>query len=374
VTDVASRDDSKVTVAVLGAGGYAGGELLRLILGHPRLELVLAASRTHKGKPLAAAHPNLEGASDLLFEDSPPLHAAGEADVVFLALAHGDSMKSMRAIAGLLEGPRYLDPRACLVVDLSGDFRLATKEAYERAYDHAHEAPELLGTFVYGCPELAKGEIAGARRISNPGCFATGAALALAPLAKAGLLRGTVVVNGVTGASGSGVTPSAGTHFPGRDGNFKAYKVLSHQHEPEIAQTLARLAAHGTAATEPAGGARAGFDLVFTAHSAPITRGIHTTATVELASESDAASALDLYRSFFEGSRFVRVRDRPVELKGLAGTNKVEIGVASRGRHVVVTSALDNLVKGAAGQAVQNANLALGFPEDAGLGFGGFYP
>jgi N-acetyl-gamma-glutamyl-phosphate reductase len=344
------------TVAVLGAGGYAGGELLRLLLGHPKVELVLAASRTHAGKPLGAAHPNLDGISPLKFEDVPPLEAATRARVVFLALGHGESIAAVRNML-----PRLEAKEGPVVVDLSGDFRLATGELYASAYGRTHEAPELIPSFVYGCPELApRGALAGARRISNPGCFATGAALALAPLAKAGLLRGMVVLNGVTGASGSGVQPSAGTHFPARDGNFKAYKVLSHQHEPEILQTLERLAPE-----------RGRFDLVFTAHSAPLTRGIHTTATVALAEAVDVRA---VFEKFYAGSRFVRVRDKPVELKGLAGTNKVEVGVAERGRHVVITTALDNLVKGAAGQAVQNMNLALGEDEGAGLGFVGLYP
>lgn len=346
------------TVAVLGAGGYAGGELLRLLMGHPHVELVLAASRTHAGKPLDAAHPNLDGR--MRFEDASAVDAAKRAEVVFLALAHGEATAAVKEM-----------PNAQLVIDLSGDFRLATGAEYELAYEKKHGAPELIPSFLYGLPELARrDDFLGAKRISNPGCFATGAALALAPFAAAKLLRGTVVLNGVTGASGSGVQPSAGTHFPARDGNFKAYKVLSHQHEPEIEQALARLAAHGTASRHVAAPERS-FELVFTAHSAPITRGIHTTATVELA---EATDALALFNKFYAGSRFVRVRERPVELKGLAGTNKVEVGVATRGRHVVVTTALDNLVKGAAGQAVQNMNLALGFDEGAGLGFVGLYP
>jgi N-acetyl-gamma-glutamyl-phosphate reductase len=348
-----------VSCAVLGAGGYAGGELLRILLAHPQAEVVLAASRSQAGKAIETAHPNLD--ANLRFEDAPPSAAAERAEVVFLALSHGESVAAVREM-----------PKAKIIVDLSGDFRLATAEEYALAYGKKHEAPELIPTFRYGCPELARpGELGGATRIANPGCFATGAALALAPLAAKGLLRGTVVVNGVTGASGSGVTPSAGTHFPARDGNFKAYKVLSHQHEPEIAQTLARVASKGTAALH-APGVKPGFELVFTAHSAPLTRGIHTTATVELADARQ--DVLEIYRAYFEKARFVKVREGPIELKGLAGTNKVSIGVATRGRHVVVTSAIDNMGKGAAGQAVQNMNLVLGLDEAAGLGFSGLYP
>ena len=350
-------------VAVLGAGGYAGGELLRILLGHPGVDLVLAGSRTHAGKPLEAAHPNLVGASPLSFVDARPAEAAEAARVVFLALGHGESIAAVSEIVA-----RAKDES--VIVDLSGDFRLPPGD-YDRAYGRKHEAPDLIPSFVYGCAELSKGELAGARRISNPGCFATGAALAVAPLAVSGQLRGMLVVNGVTGASGSGVSPSAGTHFPARDGNFKAYKVLAHQHEPEILQALERLARGGSAAREPAGPRARTFELVFTAHSAPLTRGIHTTATLELAAATDV---LGLYRKFYEGARFVRVGDRPVELKGLAGTNRVEIGVAVRGRYAVVTCALDNLVKGAAGQAVQNMNLALGLDEGLGLGFTALYP
>jgi N-acetyl-gamma-glutamyl-phosphate reductase len=356
-------------VAVLGASGYTGGELLRFLFDHPAVEVVLASSRQHAGKPLEAAHPCLEGASALRFEDTSPQDAAKRADVIFLAMPHGESMAAVNALRPALESER-----PPLVIDLSGDFRLATARAYKDAYDHDHEAEGLLPRFVYGIPELLKpGELAGARLVSNPGCFATGAALSVAPLAAAGLLRGTVVVNGVTGASGSGVKPSDGTHFPARDGNFRAYKVLDHQHEPEIQQTLRRLHQHGSCAREPKQpSVDAPFELVFTAHSAPLTRGIYATATARL--DSDASLARDAYARFYERARFVRLRDKPPELKAVVGTNYADIHVAARGHVVLVTVAIDNLVKGASGQAVQNMNLALGLDEGLGLGFRGYYP
>ena len=253
-----------------------------MLLGHSHLELTLASSKTHAGKLLSAAHPNLDGASGLHFTSATPLEAAEQADVVFLALAHGEAM---RAVKDML--PRLETAQPPLVVDLSGDFRLATKEQYLDAYEHEHEAPELIATFVYGLPELTKSELATARRVSNPGCFATGAALALAPLARAGLLRGTVVVNGVTGASGSGSLAERGDSLPGARREFQGL-------QGPLAPARAR---DRPDARAPRARARARFDLVFTAHSAPITRGIHTTATVALEREAAAQGALVLYES-----------------------------------------------------------------------------
>ena len=363
--------------AILGAAGYTGGELCRLLLGHPAVTLARAVSRSQAGQRLDQVHRHLRGATELTFSDAEPGAALEGMDVVFLALQHGESGE---VVAGLRE--QLARPQAPLLIDLSGDFRLQDPAQYRAHYGREHPAPELLPTFVYGLPELAApGALLGARRVSNPGCFATAAALAAAPLAASGAVHGTIAIAAVTGASGSGTRPSEVTHFPTREGNFRAYRVLSHQHEPEVLQALARLASDGCAAspTRPqapatGGGASPGWSLVLTTHSAPLTRGIYATAMAELRADDSAGRVKDELARLFGRRRFVRPCERPPELLGLAGTNFADLHAAFRGRHVVITCALDNLVKGAAGQAVQNMNLALGLSEDAGLGFLGLSP
>lgn len=362
-----------VRVAILGTAGYVGGELCRLLVTHPRAELVRAVSKSQAGKRLDSAHRHLRGATDLVFSDASPLDAAEGADVVFLALTHRESQQAVMALR-----PRLEDPKGPVVIDMSGAFRLLDPAQYASAYAEEHHAPDLLGTFVYAIPELGPaGGLKGARRISSPGCFATAAALAAGPLVTSGKVKGTIVLNGVTGASGSGAQPKDTTHFPMRDGNFKAYRVLSHQHEPEVAQTLDRLAGAGSCLWPVPGerDARTPYvPIVFTTHSGPFTRGIYMTCVAELTSTADAPYVLAEFQQRYAGSRFVRLVDEPAELKGLACTNYADVHLAVRGRQVVVTCAIDNMGKGAAGQGVQAMNLALGLPEDAGLTFAGFTP
>lgn len=363
----------RVRVAILGTAGYVGGELCRLLVAHPRATIVRAVSKSHAKQRLDHVHRHLRGTTDLAFAEASPLEAAEGADVLFLALTHRESQQ---AVVALRE--RLAAPDAPLVIDMSGAFRLIDPQAYATYYHEEHHAPDLLGTFAYAIPELApRGALAGVRRISSPGCFATAAALAAGPLVLTGKLEGTIVLNGVTGASGSGAQAKDTTHFPMRDGNYKAYRVLSHQHEPEVQQTLDRLSASGSCVW-PAVGERdartAAQPVVFTTHSGPFTRGIYMTAVAQLRSASDAEHVQAEFQRCYAGSRFVRLVDEPAELKGLVCTNHADVNVAVRGRHVVVTCALDNMVKGAAGQGIQAMNLALGLPEDAGLQFAGFTP
>lgn len=361
-----------VRVAIVGSAGYVGGELLRLLLCHPHARVVRAASRSHAGQRLDHAHRHLRGATDLTFSDEGPVEAARDVDVVFLALTHKESLAAVTALRERLDAPG-----APLVIDMAGSFRLGDPAKYGEAYAHEHSAPDLLPSFVYAVPELMPtGALRGARRISSPGCFATAAALAAAPLARSGKVRGTIVLNGVTGASGSGAQPKDTTHFPMRDGNFKAYRVLAHQHEPEVQQTVDRYAVAGDCGRPRPGevGAAPVAPIVLTTHSGPFTRGIYMTATAELGAPDEAPAVQAAFRAAYEGRRFVRLQDEPVELKGLAGTNYADLHVATRGKHVVVTCAIDNMGKGAAGQGVQAMNLALDLPEDAGLGFLGFTP
>ncbi|HET8733821.1 MAG TPA: N-acetyl-gamma-glutamyl-phosphate reductase [Anaeromyxobacteraceae bacterium] len=343
---------------MLGGSGYGGAELIRRLLLHPEVELVRVASVDHVGEPLSAAHPSLEGATDLVFEDLAPARAAEGVDVVLLGLPHtvaAQKVPELVAIPGLR------------VVDMSGDFRLKDAAAYQRHYKHVHPCPQFLPEFVYGLPELHRARLRGARLVASPGCFATTVELMLLPLARAGLLDGVVHVQGITGSSGSGVAPSAGTHHPVRAGNLKAYKPLEHQHVPEIEAALAAAGAPG-------------LRVRFVPVSAPLSRGILATGFVELPEDWTQARLDALYREAFAGEPFVRVpRRRLPEVAAVSGSNFAEVGVvagpAEGGRRTVtVLGALDNLVKGGAGQAIENMNLMLGLDERASLADPGPWP
>jgi LysW-gamma-L-alpha-aminoadipyl-6-phosphate/LysW-L-glutamyl-5-phosphate reductase len=345
--------------AVIGGSGYGGAELVRRLLLHPDVELVRVASIDFVGEPLSAVHPNLEGQTDLRFEGLSPAEAARGMDVVLLGLPHKVSAGKAREI--MATGAR--------IVDLSGDFRLRDPAAYERYYGAKHPCPEelLKGTFVYGLPELHREAIRKARYVASPGCFATTIELALLPLAKAGLLTGAVEVVGITGSSGSGVVPSAGTHHPVRSTNLKTYKPLEHQHVPEIAQTLAAAGAEGVT-------------LRFVPVSAPLARGIFATCFAHLDAQVDPEALRTLYAETYAREPFVRVpAKRLPEVVAVKGTNYAEVGLqpgdAADGKRVVACfAATDNLVKGGAGQAIQSMNLMLGLDERLTLQDPGGWP
>jgi N-acetyl-gamma-glutamyl-phosphate reductase len=344
--------------AVMGGSGYGGAELARRLLLHPDVELARVASIDLVGEPLSAADPALEGRTDLVLEDLSPAEVARGVDVVLLGLPHGVSATKVPELAGI-PGLR--------VVDLSGDFRLRDAATYERAYGRTHPAPELLASFTYGLPEVSRAALARARLVAAPGCFATAITLALLPLARAGLLEGIVHVQGITGSSGSGAAPSAGTHHPVRAGNLRAYRPLVHQHVPEIEQTLLAEGARDLA-------------LRFVPVSAPLGRGILATAFVELPEAFTQARLDALYRDSFAGEPFVRVpRRRLPEVAAVSGSNFAEVGAVAgpaRGalRTVTALAALDNLVKGGAGQAIQGMNVMLGLDETASLADPGPWP
>jgi N-acetyl-gamma-glutamyl-phosphate reductase len=344
--------------AVIGGSGYGGAEMIRRLLVHPDVELVRVASIDLVGEPLSAADPALEGQTDLVFEGIPAAEAARGVDVVLLGLPHTVAATKVPEIAAL---PRVK------VVDMSGDFRLKDPAEYARWYKHVHPCPERLPDFVYGLPELNREAIRKARFVASPGCFATTIELALLPLARAGLLEGVVHVQGITGSSGSGVAPSAGTHHPVRAGNLRTYKPLEHQHVPEIVQTL-----HAAGARDLA--------LRFVPVSAPLGRGIFATAFLELPEAWTQERLESLYRETYAGEPFVRVpRRRLPEVAAVSGSNFAEVGVAAgpaRGgaRTVTVFGAADNLVKGGAGQAIENMNLVLGLDEKASLADPGPWP
>jgi LysW-gamma-L-alpha-aminoadipyl-6-phosphate/LysW-L-glutamyl-5-phosphate reductase len=352
--------------AVIGGSGYGGAEMIRRLLVHPDVELVRVTSVDFVGEPLSAAHPSLEGATGLVFEDIAARDAAAGVDVVLLGLPHKVTAAKVDEILGGPGGPRPPDsgPR---LVDMSGDFRLKSAESYERWYGQKHPCPERLADFVYGLPEANRERIRKARLVASPGCFATAIELGLLPLARAGLLAGVVHVQGVTGSSGAGVAPSATTHHAVRAGNLRTYKPLEHQHVPEIAETLA------------AAGAR-DLQLRFVPVSAPLVRGIFATSFVELPAEWTEERLRRLYEEAYSGEPFVRVpRRRLPEVAAVSGSNFAEVGVAAGPAHagrrtVTLFSALDNLVKGGAGQAIENMNLVLGLPETASLEDTGPWP
>ena len=344
--------------AIIGGSGYGGAEMARRLLLHPDVELVRVASIDHVGEPLGAVHPNLDGATDLKFEDLSPTDAAKGCDVALLALPHKvTAAKVPELIAAGVK-----------IVDMSGDFRLRDAAVYEKFYGAKHPHPELLGTFVYGLPEVNRTQIKQSKYIASPGCFATTIELALLPLARGGLLDNAVVhVTGITGSSGSGIAPQAGTHHPSRAGNLKTYKPLEHQHVPEITQLLGDVGAKGV-------------ELRFVPVSAPLTRGIFATCFLELPPEVDAGKLATLFDESFGREVFVRrPKKRLPEVVAVAGSNYAEVGFAvgpvSNGKRTVTCfSAIDNLIKGGAGQAIQNMNLVLGCDERASLEDVGNWP
>jgi N-acetyl-gamma-glutamyl-phosphate reductase len=349
---------ARFKAAVIGGSGYGANEIIRRLLIHPEVELIRVASIDYVGEPLGAAHPNLEGLSDLRFEDIPPEQAAAGADVVLLGLPHTISSAFV---------PRLIKAGAKKIVDLSGDFRLRDVKAYERYYHTTHPCPELLEGAVYGLPELNRERIRNASLIASPGCFATATELGMLALAKAGLLRGQVRTLAITGSSGSGAAPSLGTHHPIRAQNLKTYKPLMHQHVPEIVETL-----------ELAGAAD--FQLDFVPVSAPLTRGIFASSFVTLPAGVSEERIREAFASAYDDEPFVRVpQKRLPEVAAVSGSNYLEVGYSYGPAHgdsrtVMCFSAIDNLIKGGAGQAIQAMNITLGLDEGLTLRDAGGFP
>ncbi len=347
----------RFTAAIIGGSGFAGAELIRRLLIHPDVELVRVCAVDHVGEPLASAHPHLEGRTDLVFENLPPERAASGVDVVLMGLPHQASVELVQAV---------LDQET-RIIDMSGAFRLKRSSAYERFYGGKHPRPDLLDRFVYGLPELNRERISGARYVASPGCFATTIELGLLPLARVGLLCGPVETVGITGSSGAGVTPTATTHHPTRANNLRTYRPLAHPHAPEIEDTL------------NAAGARE-LALSFVPVSAPLTRGIFATSFARVPADTTEEEIAGAFEEFARREPFVRVpRKRLPEVVAVHGSNYAEIGVVTgpiddATRLVTCFSALDNLLKGGAGQAIQNMNLMLGLDETASLTDPGQYP
>lgn len=313
-----------IEAGIIGGAGYTAGELIRILLRHPEVNLNFIYSTSQAGKPVSSIHQDLTGETDLIFsgEINP------EADVVFLCLGHGNSVK-------FLNDNSFSDKTK--IVDLSTDYRIA-------AENHS---------FVYGLPEFNREKIIDANFIANPGCFATAISLAILPLAANDLLQEDVHINAVTGATGAGTSLSETTHFTWRDNNYSSYKAFEHQHLGEINQSVKKL--------QPDFGST----LNFIPNRGNFSRGIHCTAYTHF--EGSLEEAKEIYQKAYEDAAFTLVTEEELHLKQVVNTNKCLIRLQKFGNKLLITSVLDNLLKGASGQAVQNMNLMFGFPENEGL-------
>jgi N-acetyl-gamma-glutamyl-phosphate reductase len=344
-----------IKVGIYGGSGYTGQELLRLLLGHPEAKVVAATSRRFEGMPVSEVYPALSGRIDLVYTNNPPEVVAGLVDFVFLALPHGVSMKI--APAFIQSGRK--------VVDLSADFRIRDEAIYETWYGR-HTAVEMLGEAVYGLPELHREEIRKTRLIANPGCYPTSIILGLAPVLRSRWIDpSSVIADSKSGVSGAGREPQIASLYCEVEGGFKAYKVGGHRHTPEIEQELGSLAGREV-------------KISFTPHLLPVKRGILSTVYAKLEKDVTAEEATALYQEFYHKEPFVRIcrAGQFPNLSSVVGSNFCDIGVTvdKRTGRLIVVSVIDNLIKGASGQAIQNMNLMSGLPEGAGLPMVALYP
>ena len=330
-----------VKVGILGAAGYTGGELIRLLINHPQAEIVFANSESNAGNKVYDVHEGLMGDTELEFTSEMPFD---QVDVVFFCFGHGKSEAFLK---------EHNIPANVKIIDMAQDFRIKGNHDY-----------------VYGLPEIHKEEIAKCQHLANPGCFATCIQLGLLPLAKAGLLTNDISVNAITGSTGAGQKPSATTHFSWRDNNFSVYKLFTHQHLHEICQTLNELKpaeAPHVVDTLDEGYEAKGITVDFIPYRGDFARGIFCTEVVTLNACPVESDITALYKSFYEEAAFTHYSDKALDLKQVVNTNKGLVHVEVFGKKVVITSMIDNLLKGAVGQAVQNMNIMFGLDEKAGL-------
>ena len=316
-----------IKAGIIGGSGYTGGELIRILLNHPSVEINFVFSTTRAGKKVTTAHPDLLGVTDLAFSGL----VNPEVEVVFLCLGHGNSSKFLKE--------NTFSPNT-RIIDLSNDFRLKNDSSFAGKQ------------FTYGLPELHKNKIRKSQFIANPGCFATAIQLALLPLAKEGLLGNAVHINAITGSTGAGVSPSETSHFSWRNNNVSWYKPFTHQHLGEINESLTSLQANAG-------------ELFFLPNRGNFTRGILATAYTQY--DASVLEAKELYSSFYSDALFTQLTDEPIHLKQVVNTNQCHIHIHKYKDTLLITSAIDNLLKGASGQAVQNMNLMFGFEESDGL-------
>ena len=335
----------KIKVGIVGGAGYTGGELIRLLLNHPNAEISFVHSKSNSGNPLHKVHQDLIGETGILFTSE----LSNDIDVLFLCAGHGEARKFLESntIAANIK-----------VIDLSNDFRLSAN-AFYHGPAKANGEDIITRYFVYGLPELNKAQIQSAQNIANPGCFATAIQLGLLPLAKVSLLN-EIYTTGITGSTGAGQTLSATSHFSWRANNIQAYKTLTHQHLGEIMESLETIALRFN---HPPSGDRG--DLNFVPWRGDFTRGIFVSST--LTCDLSLQELLLLYKDFYSNSAFTSVSETAIHLKQVVNTNKAVIQLEKVGSKLVVHSVIDNLLKGASGQAVQNMNLMFGLEESAGL-------
>ncbi|MGC9365108.1 MAG: N-acetyl-gamma-glutamyl-phosphate reductase [Fidelibacterota bacterium] len=338
---------SDIRVSVVGASGYTGFELVKILLRHPLVKIAHLAVRSDVGRPYSELFPALKGRCDQKCVAINVTQIAEASDVIFFGLPHRTSMEIV---------PEFLR-YGKKIIDLSADYRLDNEKQYVNAYGVNHLDKGNLPAFVYGLPEFNREKIRQTNTVANPGCFPTGIALALMPALQAGLIgTDAILVDSKTGISGGGKTPRPAFHFPECNENVAAYKVASHQHEPEIEQELGKIAGQTV-------------DITFVPHLVPMTRGIYNTIYTELVRSARVAELEDLYRKQYLDEPFVRVLESGAipEIKHVAGTNFCDIGMVISGKRLILLSAIDNLIKGASGQAVQNMNVMMGLDETLGL-------
>jgi len=338
-----------IKVGIMGGSGYTGEILVGLVLRHPEAELVFVTSQSHKNEKLSDVYPHMEGITDITYKAPDIDKLAGTADVVFLALPNGMAMNI---------APKILEA-GVKVIDLSADFRFKDASVFKEWYKADHSSKNLLSKAVYGLPEIEK--ISGAKLVANPGCYATASILGLYPLVKEELIElDSIVVDAKSGVSGAGKALADDTHFPNCNEGVSAYKVAAHRHTPEIEQELGE-----------------GIKITFTPHLVPMTRGIFSTIYAKAKKAIDEGKLTKIYKDIYKGKPFIRVLERKLpSTKYVCGTNYCDIAVKydKRTNKVIVLSAIDNLVKGASGQAVQNMNLMFGLPETSGLEQIAIYP
>lgn len=341
--------DKPCGALIIGGSGYGAGELLRLLSMHPSIEVCGVVSRSHAGELVSEVHTHLSGLVSLTFDEAPDLSklARCKRHAVILAMPPGNAASTVDSLLSNEIG------QETVVVDLSGDFRLRREDIHNRYYGDIPFRKELRQRFTYGLPELGRDPIATSHCISNPGCLATAAVLALAPLAER-IDSGCVVIDGKTGTSGAGREPQAAIHHPSRSGDFTAYKPLVHRHEPEIVQALGDRFAENV-------------EVLFVPHLLPVSRGIFVTAYIAQSKGLSPEHIKEVYFDFYRTAPFVRFRSAPPRLTDVVGTNFCDIFVTTRGSQIVVMATIDNLGKGMAGQAIQNLNLAFGLSEETGL-------
>lgn len=342
-----------IRVGVLGATGYAGAELVRLLCSHKDTDITMLASKTYAGQKMSDIFTSLRGICDIVLEEADADIAAAKCDVVFTALPHGVSHEVIKE----------LHSKGLKVIDLSGDFRYNDIKVYEEWYGVEHACPELLAESVYGLCELHREDIKKATLIGNPGCYTTCSILGLAPLIANGVVETkNIIIDAKSGVSGAGRGLALQTHFAECTETMKAYKIATHRHTSEIEQELSLLA---------------GEDIVlsFTPHLVPMKRGILVTEYANLKKSYKKEELLNMYKEFYKEEKFIRVLDTLPEVKNITGSNYVDIGltVDARLNRVIVVATIDNLIKGAAGQALQNMNLLFDLPEYEGLDMPGYY-